>query len=216
MIIQKNKYFFSLIMVLLLILFSTCSVPGSEQAQEIDPSWQIVDSSWQFITSSNSYLEYAFWHTFSGATDFPLTVNMEKISGNIGMGYGVIFCYNETNSGDASFYLVRIASSGYYNVFEANYALSSPWSEIVGWTGSNAINTGLNVNNTVSVDYSDPYYAVSINGTDVYTFDPKDTRSNLSSGVGGFLVNIGSSEYEDFPNVPEEVRFRMTSPVSNP
>jgi hypothetical protein len=87
------------------------------------------------------------------------------------------------------------------------------WTEIIGNTSSNSLNTGYNVINNLKVTYDGSNtFTIYLNGQNVDSF----IDSSLSGGYAGYFVDISDEECENFPNEPVDVCFRMLQPAIDP
>lgn len=139
-------------------------------------------------------------------------IEVNKMSGSIFYGVGMIFGATDKSLG--SYYYFLIAPSGHYSVYKID---GTGDSEIFPWTTSTAINAGLGQLNKLKVDISyasGSLYSLEffINETSVNTA----SQAGPFNGYSGFIAFIGTSDYEEFPEVPVDVRFRMLSPAIIP
>ena len=194
------------------MLTAGCTNPaGADRTAIIDPAFSEVDSWIRFQTNNSNYAGFFFWeHYSSTAGQMPIQAEIKRMSGYEGTPNGLIFAHQ----GDGSYYAVMLSTFGSYRI--GGYDGTDLVVE-TDWITSADVNTGYDVANQISVSYSDPDYTISINGSPVYTLN-RTTNSmslNLTGGEAGFLVSISKTN-ENFPRVPVEARFRITSPVTVP
>jgi hypothetical protein len=136
-----------------------------------------------------------------------VAVTMIKVSGAIDCGAGIIIVGSTADD------LVRIllAWNGSYRIDQKYWG---KYLSLQDWSNTGAITQGLGSPNTVSVTTNDRHsYAVYINSTFVASFE---WPFSVFPVWAGFYASIGSSSAESFPDVPVDLRFKMTSPISVP
>ncbi|MBN2715082.1 MAG: chitobiase/beta-hexosaminidase C-terminal domain-containing protein [Deltaproteobacteria bacterium] len=152
--------------------------------------------------------EYTFEKSLSHTIDIELT----RLSGSDSMGAGMIFGAQSTDI--EQYFAFLITPNGYYELFHWDDVDGD--AEIIPWTASSAILTGMNQRNVLTATSSQTPAGVSvslsINGTVVDTVYPSQSVGLYS----GFIAFIGTEEVEDFPAVPLDIRFRMHSPIEAP
>ncbi len=169
----------------------------------------------QFYTNDPQYYDYLFWATISGSymgtTGDECIVQTKKISGYAYGSYGIVFSYYDSNN----FFVLLITTQGSYAIYQI-YA-GDPY-ELQGWTSSGYLYTGYNTINTLKTiyyynlggyDYQDLY----LNGNNIGSIY---NSPGTLDGYVGFFASVTGSSYENFPSVPVDVRFKMTSPVIVP
>lgn len=187
---------------------STTDVPVAAQTVK----WQPDSTGYaQFMTNDTQWYGYGMWlHDSSSheAQTSTVTATVIKKSGANNSGYGIIFCYQDSDN----FYRVLIDTLGHYTVaakVAGTYTTVIPWSAPQTAT----INAGYNVSNEISVTQTSPHnFALSFNG--VQEVAGVDTNS-FTGGDAGFYASV-SSTAENFPIIPEDIRFKLTSPVVYP
>ncbi|HJV65482.1 MAG TPA: hypothetical protein VJ550_07115 [Geomonas sp.] len=173
--------------------------------------WQPDSSGFsQFMTNDTQYYGYGLWYYYTPsyeAQTSTVTAAVMKKSGANNVGYGVIFCYQDTNN----FYRVMVDVIGHYTVLSR---VAGTTSVIIPWSAPHTaiINTGYNVANVITVtQQSLNNFTVSFNGVQETQF----TDPNFTGGYAGFYTSV-SSTAENFPAVSEDVRCKLTSPVTYP
>lgn len=173
--------------------------------------WQLDNEGFvQLFTNDPQYYGYSFWNTYTQTNQSPMatvTATVKKMSGSLSSGYGVIFCYQDNNN----FYRLLITTGGYYCVYEK---VGGTYNTIIPWTSipSPHLNNGVGVENVISV--AQP----TLNNFSIYfngSFETSFSDSNFSGGKSGFTMSV-SPTTENFPYTPEDVRFKMSSPVTYP
>ena len=129
-----------------------------------------------------------------------------KVSGSRNTGYGILFCIDDTDSNDISFYRLYISVNGMFTV--AKYT-ESRWAVApVSWRDSQLINTGFNTYNTLRVERIDnedrATFMVFLNGSLAVEFVDSDP---INGNRAGLAVSIDRMEMEMFPYIPVDVRF---------
>jgi hypothetical protein len=210
---KKQFLFFGMLIVALTLVFAGCvsaKSPNVEPAS-VDNSqadlpaktirWEAdSDGFRQFYTNDAQYYDYYF--TVSAITHSGDTYETEvkKMSGNASYGYGMLFCYDSTDT----YYRMLITTDGAYNIAKR---VAGMWAEnpITPWTPSEAIVTGEGEMNTLKVVKSGNSFTASINGQQVATFADSDV---IGTKIGAF-AGVGKVDEESFPNIPVDVRFRV-------
>jgi hypothetical protein len=207
----KRVHNVMLLTVVCLLLIS-CGGGGSSSSTSIQsiqsPTWQLDGTGFvQFTTNDSRYYQYNFWSTFTyEALMSTVTATVKKQSGSASSGYGIIFCYQD----NSNFYRLMITVGGYYAVTKRVGGTTTP---IIDWIPSGLLHPGFGVENGVSVVQTSPFnFTVYFNGTQATTFfDP-----NFSGGRAGFYAYVSDQTRENFPDVPVDIRFKMSSPIIAP
>jgi hypothetical protein len=204
------------------LVFATCMLLISCGKSSDDPAapstsiqtikWQLDgNGSVQFLTNDAQYYKYLFWNTYTQTNESlmsTVTATVEKQSGCLYSGYGIIFCYQDNNN----FYRLLIDAAGQYSVYSrvgGNYSAIIPWTT----TPSAHLNSGVGVANVISVTQQSPNnFSVNFNGTQETLF----SDGTFTGGKAGFCMYIGDQTGENFPNTPEDIRFKLSSPVAYP
>jgi hypothetical protein len=174
------------------------------------PTWQLDgNGSMQFITSDPQYYNYGYWYSLSGSNQTQMstvTATVKKQSGSAGSGYGIIFCYQDTNN----FYRLLIETTGHYIV---SAKVGGVYTTLITWATSANLNHGYGVENVLSVVQTSPYvFSIRFNGVQAATF----ADYNFSGGRAGFYAFIHDQTDEYFPGLPVDIRFKLNSPVIYP
>jgi hypothetical protein len=196
------------------LVFSACSTGSSSDDDDDDLpddlpiktiKWETKDGYYQFYTNDADYYEYSFWKSFTDeSSDFEsFTGAAKKVSGAPDYGYGFLFCYVDSTN----FYRVLITAEGYYSVRKK---LNAVWTTLLDWKTSSNLETGLNVDNIISVvrNSTTNKFDISFNGTYTDSF----TDSSLSANGIATYVAVGTENDEKFPNTPVDVRIKFTAP----
>lgn len=162
----------------------------------------------QLYTNDETYANYIFTDTFrnSGYTDFK--IQAKKVSGLAGAGFGFVYNYYNISNFDC----VLINTYGRYSWMSRTNG--GPLTKIIDWTSFSHLSSGNNALNTIKISKNNN------GGSDLYFNDYKalSIATPSSSLNFGFIVLTGpvsgSGPLEDFPNVPEDVRFNQTINVS--
>jgi len=173
--------------------------------------WQLDGNGFvQFFTNDPQWYGYTFWNTYSQANEpqmTTVTASVVKQSGSPTCGYGIVFCYQDSNN----FYRLLIDANGYYCVYAK---VAGVYTAIIPWTQAHTalLNSGFGVPNEITVTQQSPNnFSISFNGTQETAFSDQ----NFTGGTAGFCMGI-SATTESFPTTPEDARFRLTSPVVYP
>lgn len=209
-----NRIFiFMLVPVVCMLIFSC----GQESDTSISSTnvqtikWQLDgNGSVQFLTNDTQFYDYTFWNTYTQTNEIQMTTvtaTAMKTSGCLNGGYGIVFCYHDSNN----FYRLLIDATGQYSVYAR---VGGTYSVIVPWAPAHTalLYSGVGVTNVISVTQQSPNnFSVIFNGTHETTF----SDGNFTGGTAGFSVGINQTG-ENFPNTPVDVRFKLSSPVSYP
>ena len=174
--------------------------------------WQLDGNGFvQFLTNDAQYYDYIFWSTYTQTNESlmsTVTATVKKQSGSLYSGYGIVFCYQDNNN----FYRLFIDAAGQYSIYSkvgGNYSAIIPWTT----TPSAHLNSGVGVENEISVIQQSPNnFSVNFNGTQETTF----SDGNFSGGRAGFCAYVAKQSEENFPNTPEDIRYKFSSPVAYP
>ena len=133
--------------------------------------------------------------------------SVKKISGNDDYGFGIVFCVDDTDKNNVSYYRFFITVRGMFTVAKRT---GNTWADVtpVSWRYSSFIKTGYNIYNTLRVERTDhsngATFRILINGNLAATFN--DTTP-INGGKAGPVVSINVMEEERFPSVPVDVRY---------
>jgi hypothetical protein len=164
------------------------------------------DGSYTFKTNDTAYqgsFGYTFWAR-TGKSQNPFAsreTTLSKISGDGTAGYGIIFCYGTTPTGEETMLAVMINNSREYIIGEI---IGAEFTEIVPWTECAYLKKGLNQANTVKVTLSSGIFTLYLNGEETATFNDDEAPLH-TGGDDGFIVVI--SPIDDFPSTPVQVTF---------
>lgn len=175
--------------------------------------WQADGNGYlRYLSNDTAFYNWWFFHSPANQTSLPLatnpvTVTVAKVSGLSSEGYGIVFCEQDSND----YYRLLIASNGQYQVVKylANVAYT-----LVPWTVSTAIVQGQGTTVTNVLKVSQPSagsIAITINSILVNTV----SDSAFSGGKTGFWAGNAQTG-ESFPGTPEDIRFKITSPIAYP
>ncbi len=161
----------------------------------------------QFYTNDPNEYNYNFWCALSTPQTPMISVEtqVKKISGNQYWGYGVLYCYQDSNN----FYCLLITTNNYYCVYKRVDGIFSP---VLDWRHSSILYSGYDVLNKIRINLSTTTpnsFTVYFNDLWDYTF----IDSSFTSGDSGFYATCGKSGDENFPNVPVDVRFNQLTPA---
>jgi C-terminal processing protease CtpA/Prc len=165
----------------------------------------------QFLTNDAQYYKYIFWSTYTGTNEAQMTTvtaTVKKQSGSLYGGFGIVFCYQDSNN----FYHLLIDSAGHYSVYTK---VAGTYYAIIPWTtvSSAHLNSGFGVENVISVVQQSPNsFSVIFNGIQEVVF----SAGNFTGGVAGFCASVADQAGENFPAVPEDIRFKLSSPIVYP
>lgn len=198
-----------------LFLFSFTGCDNGTTVKIVSPTWSTVNGWKSFETNDKDYYNYGFNYTFYNTENlFPIGIELKKISGAAGGGYGVILC-KSTTTNNMSRIVILISTYGNYKVYELN--ATGVFNLIRNWTQPvlPGLNIGFNVSNTIAVSQSGSDYTITFNGN---TAESSFTSTyGLQSGLSGFYATTSTeADGENFPDAPVEIMFKMTDPMVNP
>lgn len=166
----------------------------------------------QFETNDSKHYSMAYTYVYptsAGGAPYTDSISLKKMSGASSQGMGMVVDY--VNS--SNFTVIEIDTSGDWAVLQD---VAGTFSNLTA-TGTNPnpdLQTGYGVMNKISAARSGDNYTVSFNGgSNQVTFTD---AANAAGTTAGFLATVGSSSKENFPTVPEDIRYRMTSPITAP
>ena len=158
------------------VLLAACQQPTTTPTVSTTKWASDGNGNLEFITNDSSYYNYYFWDKIANAAEnsttnwsSPVTATVEKVSGAVGQGFGVVFCAQSSNS---DFYFVYIsANGGYYVGQDVSSSLSAiPTSVGTGWVQSPAIKQGDNAVNVVSIALSSSNLSIPAETCHVFRF----------------------------------------------
>jgi len=212
MCFSKCNYWYFLVLAVCMLLMSCGS--GSDSSS---PSASIQTNKWQLdgngyvqlLTNDAQYYDYNFWNSYTQTNETQMTTvtaTVKKQSGSLNGGYGIIFCYQDSNN----FYRLLIDADGHYSVVAR---VGGIYSGIIPWTPSQHLNSGVGVENMIGVSQlSSNNFSVNLNGTQETLFND----GNFTGGRAGFSASVNVQAAENFPNTPEDMRFKLSSPLAYP
>jgi hypothetical protein len=212
--------FFTKLITILIISFTCIIITSCYNSDDDDPNsppvqtirWQLDGNGYiQFMTNDSQYYSYSFWNTYTSTNQVTMTTvtaTVKKISGSLYSGYGIVFCYQDTNN----FYRLSIDAAGQFSVYKK---VAGTYTAILPWTSSSSIylNTGVGATNIISVTQTSlNNFSVNFNGSQETTF----IDNAFTGGTAGFSAGVHDQSHENFPVTPEDIRYKMTSPVTYP
>lgn len=168
---------------------------------------------WTFETNDTAYWSssgYTLWGKTGSShaedTDWTRTVALTKDSGDGAAGYGIVFGYVDDPTYGPTMLVVMINTEGKYCAGEA---VGSDYHEILPWTSSASLQTGLSQANELALSYAHTTqtYSLAINGTAETTFQEDSVAPYHNGGADGFLAVI--SYNDNFPATPVRVVFEQ-------
>lgn len=187
-----------LLFVFLLVL-SGCGGGGSHNDLPVNNiQWQDDDNGFlQFYTNDQNYYNYYFVHCYDNTENLTsYTMELKKVSGYRNMGYGIVYSYADINN----FNCILIDTYGAYSVWTVS---KGTWTKYQDWDNPALLKTGFNVVNTITIgDDTSTFSNLIFNGSRAWCSIPRP------SGKYGFIAFIGDSSLENFPNTPEDMRFK--------
>jgi hypothetical protein len=199
--------------VLLAAVLTSCGGDGGGSPASTGQTikWQLDGNGFvKFFTNDPQWIGYTFWDTYTQTNEAQMTTvtaTVVKQSGSPTSGYGILFCYQDTNN----FYRLLIDANGGYCVYAK---VGGTYTAIIPWTqaGTALLNSGFGVANEITVtQQSLNNFSISFNGTQETAFGD----ANFTGGRSGFCICISPTS-ESFPAIPEDARFKLTSPVGYP
>jgi hypothetical protein len=133
---------------------------------------------------------------------------VKKVNGNDTNGYGLLFCVDDADSNNISFYWLLIFVDGGFNITKK--VGNTWWTNPLRSTETPSLNTGFNEYNTLRVERTDTVngatFSIYINDILATAFDDADP---INGNKAGLIVTIGNAITELFPTIPEDVRFEF-------
>jgi len=166
------------------------------------------DGTMQFLTNDPAMYNQYIWRTIPNPNPDPNVYEMrvKRISGNDDYGYGMVFCFDDSENSNASFYRFFITVNGRFTVAKR---IGNDWAAApVSWRDSSFLITGYNVYNTLRVEIASyekgAIFRIYINDNLAATFVDFDP---LNGNKIGPVVSVNIMELEQFPHIPVDVRF---------
>lgn len=202
--------------VLLSLLFiALLPVFGCHPQQESERLWTIQEGFYRFTTAHKAYYGRNYWlwnHDVEVKPMDYVETTVKKVSGSEKAGYGIVFCLQKDDW--HCFYRLLINTKGQFSLAKKNGEGKNAYQLLLDWEKSKHIKKGYNTENTLKVvrnsRYSPPRFEIYFNNDQEAAYHFKD--SYFAGGYFGFYVQIGSSEDEDFPDAPVDVRFKQHYP----
>jgi hypothetical protein len=131
---------------------------------------------------------------------------VKKKSGNSTSGFGILFCVDNSNSGNTSYYRFFITVNGRFVISKRTGSTWAP--DPIGWRDSPFLNTGYDVYNKLRVERVDNKTNTTFN---IFINDNLAASFNDDDPINGNRIGLGASasimEREQFPYIPVDVRF---------
>ena len=182
----------------------------------------------QFYTNDADMCDKGFWYRYDKPDDTMGTVEtqVKKISGSSLYPFGIIFCFQQTDT-EIHYYRLLIYTDGSYTLGKTvtNTLTNLTNTTIIAVTNNNGaskeyiqsslLNQGYNVTNTITVVQEATagnftiYFNRDKNPNPAATF----TETSYKGGKYGFYASVGLPSEESFPNTPVDVRFRQITPT---
>jgi hypothetical protein len=166
------------------------------------------DGTMQYWTNDPASYNRAPYHYFINPNADPkiYECKVKKNSGNDSYGYGMVFCVDDTDRENISYYRFFITVNGRYTIQKR---VGDTWATApLSWRDSSSINTGFNVYNTLKVERTnnanDASFRIFINDNLAATFNDS---SPINGNKIGLVVSVNTMEMEQFPYIPVDVRF---------
>jgi len=131
---------------------------------------------------------------------------VKKKSGNATSGFGILFCVDNSDSGNTSYYRFFITVNGRFIISKRT---GSTWAtDPISWRDSPFLNTGYDVYNKLRVERVDNKTNTTFN---IFINDNLAASFNDDNPINGSRIGLGASasimEREQFPYIPVDVRF---------
>jgi hypothetical protein len=163
----------------------------------------------QFYTNDSGYYNKWIPYYFDnpGTDKNIIQCKVKKISGADNYGFGILFCADNSNSNNVSFYRLFITVNGLFTVqkmSDGKWANQPP----ITWRNSSHLKTGYNVYNHIKVEkiINNGIITFNIYFNDNFSATFFD-EAPLSGDRMGLVTSIDVLEKEMFPHVPVDVRF---------
>ncbi len=203
------------------ILLAGCPVAPIETPPEDEDDGGVAQVDELFVDQGGGTYDFqtndtAYWGTWGytlwaikGAAQTPFTereVTVNKIEGDLSAGFGIVFCHYthaDPEVGETMLALM-INTKQEYIVGE----VCGPYfSEIKGWTHSDALRSGTNMENTIRVAWNtgEGRFDIYFNGSFADYFMDEEPPYH-TEGADGYIVVI--SPKDDFPNTLVHVIFQ--------
>jgi hypothetical protein len=167
------------------------------------------DGTLQYMTNDPSTYN-RFYYNYSPNPNADPNVyecKLKKISGNDDYGFGILFCVDDMDRNNPSYYRLFITAKGMFTVAKRT---GNTWAAVtpVSWRYSTFMETGFNVYNTIRVERTgnrnNATFRIFINDSLAATFNDD---SPINGDKAGLVVSVNIMELEQFPHIPVDVRF---------
>ncbi len=226
-----------ILMILLMLSLALAAGCGGGSGGNGDNNLPVETKFWdddgtgfsQFYTNDLDNCNKGFWLAYNTDYDRMDTVETEvkKVFGSELYPFGIIFCFEKTNS-EIHYYRLLIWIDGSYTLrkvvtntlTETTTDMIIPDSNnhadpdnLLPYVPHNWLNKGHNVVNSIKVVRSetgifDIYFNSEEHPTPAATF----SDTSYPGGKYGFYAAVGEPSKEKFPNTPVDVRFRQNIP----
>ncbi|NOX65801.1 MAG: hypothetical protein GXO85_08370 [Chlorobi bacterium] len=203
---NKKLLYFFIIVILIIISFSCTNESGLKKTVKT-VSWE-DDGNGYIQFSTNDVTKCGIENYFHSSSDdqdpfTSATFYLIHKSGYESAEYGAIFCYNDIDN----YYKILIINSGKYFVSEEYNGSST--NVDTGWISTSNLKTGYDKINKINITRdSNGKFTIYINDANTYSF----TNTDLTGGSNGFYSRTDSKENENFPDIPDDTRFKITIP----
>jgi uncharacterized delta-60 repeat protein len=165
------------------------------------------DGHWQFFSNEEKVYNYTFFLSFDDRYEQTMNVVesvVKKLSGCRLGGFGITFCYQNIDN----LYCLFIDIDGWFWVSKR---VDGEWLVIRDPEQSNQLILGYARENILRVKYdsNDRRFELYFNGSLVDAF----YDNSFHGGYSGFAASVLGQEYEEFPDVPVDVRARRVLPA---
>jgi hypothetical protein len=166
------------------------------------------DGGLQFYTNDSKYYDRYMNYFLNNLNDDKnvYQCRLKKISGHEDYGFGILFCADDSDKTNISYYRLFITAEGRFTVQKR---LGGEWTEpLVRWTASSFLKKGYDEYNYVKVVKADTddsaTFTIYFNDSLAVTFEDSTPLNGIRAGL---VVSVNTSEKELFPNIPVDVRF---------
>ena len=166
------------------------------------------DGAAQFLTNDPLYYNRFPWATLENPNPNPnvYECTVKKISGCSRYGYGILFCVDDSDSNNVSYYRLFISTRGQFalaKIYENTGAADG-----ISWRNNSSINSGFGAYNNIRVERTDnangAAFRIFFNNRFAAEFNDPNPLNGTKAGL---VVSVNVMEMEQFPYVPVDVRF---------
>jgi hypothetical protein len=221
---RLSRWIFSSLHALAFFLACACSSPyDAPPSRAGDPgdSMEEADtlfvsstdpSTFDFETNDRAYIAdegYTLWALKAGPQSpfVSRRVVLDKLDGNLGAGYGIVFCHHATGSAASETMLVAMIDA--QQEYIVGEAVGSNFKAIIPWTKSPHLKYGYDQANTISVslDGDTRVFTLLLNDDDAnpIRFSAIEADYDLRGG-NGYIAVI--SPRDSFPNTPVHITYQ--------